>query len=67
MNREVIQAIENGAMNALRLYAALLTAPYYISKAFVMRPAGEPFRWKWEGAGQASSSQGDIMSDRKTY
>ena len=67
MNREVIQAIENGAMSALRLYTALLTAPYYISKAFVMRPAGEPFRWKWEDAGQPSRSEGDIMSNEKTY
>ena len=67
MNREVIQAIENGAMSALRLYAALLTAPYYISKAFVTRPAGEPFRWRWESAEQASRSEGAIMSDEKTY
>jgi hypothetical protein len=66
MNREVIQAIENGAMNALRLYAALLTAPYYISKAFVMRPAGEPFRWRW-GVEQPSRDEVDIMSDGKTY
>ena len=56
MNREVIQAIENGAMNALRLYVALLTAPYYISKAFVMRPLGEPFHWTWDNRLRPSAS-----------
>jgi len=45
MNREILQAIEDGALNALRLYAALISAPFSISKAFVMRPPGEPFRW----------------------
>lgn len=45
MNREILQAIEDGAMNALRLYAALISAPFVISKAFVSRPPGEPFRW----------------------
>ncbi len=35
MNQENIRAIELGAMNALRLYLALLTAPYHIAKAFV--------------------------------
>jgi hypothetical protein len=45
MNREILQAMQEGAMNALRLYAALILAPFHISKAFVMRPPGEPFRW----------------------
>ena len=45
MNREVLQAIEDGALDALRLYAALISAPFSITKAFVMRPPGEPFRW----------------------
>jgi hypothetical protein len=62
MNREVIQAIEDGAMNALRLYAALFTAPFYISKAFVMRPPGEPFRWRWDN-GHAQSVTGDTARD----
>ena len=48
VNQEIIRAIELGAMNALRLYLALLTAPYHISKAFVMRPMGEPFHWTWD-------------------
>jgi hypothetical protein len=62
MNREVIKAMEDGAMNALRLYAALLTAPFFISKAFVMRPPGEPFRWRW-GNGSAQSVRGDTVPD----
>jgi hypothetical protein len=48
VNPEIIRAIELGAMNALRLYLALLTAPYHISKAFVTRPMGEPFLWSWD-------------------
>ena len=48
MNQEIIRAVELGAMNALRLYVALLTAPYHISKAFVTRPMGEPFHWTWD-------------------
>ncbi len=44
MNREILQVIEDGAMNAHRLYAALISAPFSISKAFVMRAPGEPFR-----------------------
>ena len=48
MNPEVLQAIEMGARDALRLYLALLTAPYHISKAFVTRPSGEPFLWTWD-------------------
>lgn len=55
MNQEIIRAIELGAMNAFRLYVALLTAPYHISKAFVMRPMGEPFRWTWESRVQPCS------------
>lgn len=45
MNREVLQALEDGAVNALRLYVALISAPFCITKAFVMRAPGEPFRW----------------------
>jgi hypothetical protein len=48
VNQEIIRAIELGAMNALRLYLALLTAPYHIAKAFVTLPCGEPFHWTWE-------------------
>jgi len=61
MNPEIIRAIELGAMNALRLYVALLTAPYHISKAFVMRPMGKPFRWTWENRLQPCSG-GDQAS-----
>jgi hypothetical protein len=48
MNQENIRAIELGAMNALRLYLTLLTAPYHIAKAFVTLPMGEPFHWTWD-------------------
>jgi hypothetical protein len=48
MNEEAIRAIKMGAMDALRLYFALLTAPYHIAKAFVTRPSGEPFLWTWD-------------------
>ncbi len=54
MKREIVQELVAGAMDALRLCAALVTAPYYISKAFVMRPLGEPFHWKWDNAPQPS-------------
>jgi hypothetical protein len=45
MNREILKAIEDGALDALRLYAALILAPFSITKAFVMRAPGEPFQW----------------------
>lgn len=59
MNPEIIRAIEFGAMNALRLYLALLTAPYHISKAFVTRPPDEPFHWSWDNRVR---SCGDVES-----
>jgi hypothetical protein len=55
MNQESVRAIEMGAMDALRLYLALLTAPYHIAKAFVMRPSGEPFHWTWDNRVQPCS------------
>jgi hypothetical protein len=58
MNREILQAIEDGAMNALRLYAALISAPFSITKAFVMRTPGEPFRWAPD-SGRAPPAIGD--------
>ena len=58
MNREILQAIEDGAMNALRLYAALFSAPFSITKAFVMRAPGEPFRWPPD-SGRAPPVRGD--------
>ena len=45
MSREILQVIEDAVMNVLRLYAALILAPFSIGKAFVMRAPGEPFRW----------------------
>jgi len=57
MNPEIIRAIEMGAMDGLRLYLALLTAPYHIAKAFVTRPSGAPFLWTWENRVQSCSSE----------
>ena len=45
MKCDILEALEDGAVNALRLYAALLSAPFSITKAFVMRAPGEPFHW----------------------
>jgi hypothetical protein len=45
-----------GAMDALRFYLALLTAPYHIGKAFVTRPFDEPFHWTWENRVRPCSS-----------
>ena len=56
MNQEVVRAIEMGAMDAFRLYLALLTAPYHISKAFMTRPSGEPFLWTWDNRVRSCSS-----------
>jgi len=63
MNQENIRAIELGAMNALRLYLALLTAPYHIAKAFVTLPMGEPFLWTWESRVQSSSRDKSTETD----
>jgi hypothetical protein len=61
MNPEVIRALQVGAMDALRLYLALLTAPYHIGKAFVTRPSDEPFHWSWDNRLQprADEKSGD--------
>ena len=45
MNREILQVIEDAVIDVLRLYAALILAPFSIGRAFVMRAPGEPFRW----------------------
>jgi hypothetical protein len=59
MNQEIIRVIEMAAMDALRLYLALLTAPYHIGKAFIMRPSGEPFLWTWENRVRPCSRESD--------
>ena len=48
MSPTVIHELAAGARDAIRLSVALLTAPYYISKAFVTRPLDEPFHWTWD-------------------
>ena len=66
MSPQIIRVIEMAAMDTLRLYFALLTAPYHIGKAFVMRPSGEPFLWTWENRLQscAGSESGETESAR---
>lgn len=69
MNQKLIDEIVSGTMDALRLTAALLTAPYYISKAFVMRPLGEPFHWTWDYRVQpdAGASCTEVEAEGKGY
>jgi len=43
MKPEILRDLSDGAMDALRLYAALIVAPFVILKEFVSRPPGEPF------------------------
>ena len=45
MNEEVFENVKEGFMDALRLFAALFSAPFVIGKEFMMRPPGEPFHW----------------------
>jgi hypothetical protein len=49
MHREILRELKGGALDALRLYAALMSAPFLIAKAFVMRPPGAPFKWPPDG------------------
>ena len=44
-SQEFRQIFKEEAGNILRLYAAFFTAPFFISKEFITRPTGEPFRW----------------------
>jgi len=45
MRDEIIREFKAGAMDALRLFVALFSAPFIIGRNFVMRSPGEPFRW----------------------
>jgi hypothetical protein len=56
MNNRIIEELAAGAQDAFRLSVALLTAPYFISKAFVMRTLGEPFHWTWDNRAGTSTS-----------
>jgi len=47
MTRDMLQAVKDGAMDALLLYAALISAPFFIAKAFLTRPPGVPFNWRY--------------------
>jgi hypothetical protein len=48
MRSEIFRDLKEGALDALRLFAALFSAPFIIGRDFVMRPPGEPFRWPRE-------------------
>ena len=43
MTREILRDFSEGALDALRLYAALIVAPFMIVKEFASRAPGEPF------------------------
>jgi hypothetical protein len=45
MSEEVFENVKEGFMDALRLFAALFSAPFVIGKEFMTRPPGEPFYW----------------------
>jgi hypothetical protein len=45
MTDEILRDLKAGSLDALRLFAALFSAPFIIGREFIMRPAGEPFRW----------------------
>jgi hypothetical protein len=45
MTEEIYENFKEGFLDALRLFAALFSAPFVIGREFMMRPPGEPFRW----------------------
>lgn len=54
MKDEILRDLQEGSLDALRLFAALFSAPYIIAREFILRPPGEPFRWPRD-AGRASA------------
>jgi hypothetical protein len=42
MTREILRDLEAGAMDALRLYAAIVRAPFFVAKALLGRKSGAP-------------------------
>lgn len=52
MREEILREFKAGASDALRLFAALFSAPFVIGWDFVTRPPGEPFRWPRNGGVQ---------------
>jgi len=45
MTEEILRDLKEGSLDALRLFAALFSAPFIIAKEFILRPPGEPFHW----------------------
>jgi hypothetical protein len=45
MREEIWREFKAGASDALRLFAALFSAPFVIGWDFITRPPGEPFHW----------------------
>jgi hypothetical protein len=58
MTREILDELAEGARDALQLYAAIITAPFAVAKAFVMRTPGTPFE-RTRSGGHARSVAGD--------
>ena len=53
MTQEIFRELKEGALDALRLFVALISAPFVIAREFMMRPPGEPFHWPREGGRDA--------------
>jgi hypothetical protein len=53
MTQEILRELKEGALDALRLFVALISAPFVIAKEFMMRPPGEPFHWPRESGHDA--------------
>lgn len=64
--QEIRQIIKEESGNVLRLYAAFFTAPFYISKAFITRPSGEPFHWPPTENARPTSDNMEATAERAT-
>ena len=53
MTQEIFRELKEGSLDALRLFAALFSAPFIIAREFITRPPGEPFHWPRD-AGRAT-------------
>ena len=45
MTGDIYRDVKEGALDALRLFRALFSAPFVIGWEFMTRPSGEPFHW----------------------
>ena len=58
MTREILRDLEAGAMDALRLYAAIVRVPFFVAKALLGRKSAVPADRTRDGD-RASSDGGD--------